>query len=148
MKRVVIHTDGGCQPNPGVGAWAAVLRYGDQSKELVGGDQDTTNNQMELTAAIMSLEALKEPCEVELHTDSEYVKKGLNEWMPGWKRAGWKRKTGELKNVDLWKRLDAATQRHRIQWHWVRGHAGNPDNERCDELCRLEIERRHRSPRR
>jgi len=141
-KRVVIHTDGGCVPNPGVGAWAAVLRHGDLARELVGGEADTTNNRMELMAAISALEALKEPCAVEMHTDSQYVKKGLTEWLAGWKKKGWKTagKT-PVKNVDLWQRLDAAASRHDIDWRWVRGHSGNVDNERCDVLCAREIER-------
>ncbi len=136
MKRVVIHTDGGCAPNPGRGGWAAVLRHGSAVKEISGAVLHTTNNRMELTAACEALEALKEPCHVELYTDSEYVKKGLTEWMPRWKAKRWRRGSNKpVLNEDLWRRLDQAASRHRIDWHWVRGHAGNPDNERCDQLC-------------
>lgn len=143
MKRVTIYSDGGCHPNPGAGAWAAVLEYNGHRKELSGGEDHTTNNRMELLGAIHALEALKEPCEVDFHTDSQYVQKGISQWMPKWKRQNWHRgKTAgsaEVKNVDLWKRLDAAAERHTIHWIWVRGHAGNPMNERCDELCTAEI---------
>lgn len=140
---VTIYTDGGCRPNPGVGAWAAVLISGDRVKELSGGEKETTNNRMELMAAIESLEALKKPCRVEMHTDSEYVKNGITKWIKGWKVKKWMRGANPVKNVDLWKRLDAATQRHEIKWVWVRGHAGNQYNERCDALCTAEIDRRY-----
>ncbi|GEM_PF-63328 len=144
-KRVVIYTDGGCVPNPGMGAWAAVLDYNGRTKELCGGELDTTNNRMEMTAAIMALEALKEPCQVEIFTDSEYLKRGITEWVPKWKRQGWRRGKGPdsapVKNVDLWKRLETALAPHKVEWNWVMGHAGNPANERCDALCRREIER-------
>lgn len=147
MKRVVIHTDGGCEPNPGVGGWAAVLRYGDHARELVGGEDESTNNRMELMAAISALEALKEPCEVELHTDSQYVKNGITDWIANWKENNWRRRDGKkwepVKNAELWQRLDAARERHQVHWAWVRGHAGVRDNERCDELCAQEIRRRH-----
>lgn len=132
---VTIYTDGGCQPNPGAGGWAAILQYGDTVKELSGGESQTTNNRMELTAAIQALDSLKRPCKVDLHTDSEYVKKGITEWMPGWKRAGWRRKTGAIKNSDLWRQLDALAEKHDVRWHWVKGHAGDYFNERCDELA-------------
>ncbi len=132
---VVVYTDGGCDPNPGVGGWAAILIHNGRTKELSGGDPDTTNNRMEMTAAIEALEALKRPCEVKMHTDSQYLQRGITEWMPGWKRRNWKRKTGAIKNLDLWKQLDALTQKHAVQWKWVRGHAGDPLNERCDELA-------------
>jgi ribonuclease HI len=138
---VVIYTDGGCEPNPGVGGWAAILLYNGNERELSGGDPDTTNNRMELMAAISGLEALKRPCRVHLFTDSEYVKKGITEWMPGWKRRQWRRKGGAIKNVDLWKRLDAATREHEISWKWVKGHAGVHYNERCDTLASEAIAR-------
>lgn len=137
---VVIHTDGGCQPNPGVGAWAAVLRAGGHVKELVGGDLATTNNRMELMAAISALETLKRRCNVEIFTDSEYVKNGITSWIAGWKRKGWRVKDGSpVKNAELWKRLEAAVQRHNVKWKWTRGHAGDPLNERCDALCTAQI---------
>ncbi len=128
-------------PNPGTGGWGAVLLYGDARKEMSGGEPNSTNNRMELTAATRALEALKRPCRVELHTDSEYVQKGITQWMPQWKRNHWKRKGGPIKNIDLWKALDAAASRHDIQWQWVKGHAGNPENERCDALASAAIER-------
>lgn len=134
---VVIYTDGACSGNPGPGGWGAILIYGDQCKEISGGEAETTNNRMELTAAISALEALKQPRHVELHTDSEYVMKGITQWIHGWKRNGWKTKSREpVKNVELWQRLDEARQRHQIDWRWVRGHAGHAENERADELAR------------
>ncbi len=139
---VEIYTDGGCEPNPGVGGWAAVLRCGDRAKELSGGAPDTTNNRMELTAAIEALKALRRPCRVVLHTDSQYLKNGVTQWMPAWRRRNWSRKGGELKNVDLWQELDGLTRAHEIEWKWVRGHAGHVFNERCDELAGREIGRR------
>ena len=138
---VVIYTDGGCRPNPGAGGWAAVLMYGDVRKELSGGEPETTNNRMELTAAVRALEALRRRCEVTLHTDSQYLQKGVTSWMASWKRRGWKRSGGGLKNVDLWKALDVLTQKHEIRWRWVKGHAGNLENERCDELVGAEIDK-------
>ncbi|MBI4557182.1 MAG: ribonuclease HI [Candidatus Hydrogenedentes bacterium] len=137
--RVIVYTDGGCDPNPGVGGWAAVLLYKDRRKELSGAEPCSTNNRMELTAAIEALRALKRPCAVEMHTDSEYLRKGITVWLPNWKRRGWKRNTGSLKNADLWKELDDLAQRHDIQWQWVEGHAGIPENERCDILARNAI---------
>ena len=137
---VTVYTDGGCKPNPGAGGWAAVLLYNDTEKELYGAEPDTTNNRMELTAAIEALQALKRPCSVVMHTDSEYVKRGITEWMPGWKRAGWKRKTGAIKNSDLWRKLDELASQHDIDWRWVKGHAGDYYNERCDELATQAIE--------
>ncbi|MDX1548986.1 MAG: ribonuclease HI [Lysobacter spongiicola] len=138
-KTIEIHTDGACLGNPGPGGWAALLRYRDRERELVGGEPDTTNNRMELMAAIAALEALREPCAVVLHTDSQYVRQGITLWMPNWLRRGWKTAGGGLvKNRDLWERLHAAAQRHVIDWRWVKGHSGNPDNERVDVLARDE----------
>jgi ribonuclease HI len=134
---VVIHTDGACSGNPGPGGWGAILDYNGVRKELSGGEAETTNNRMELTAAIMALEALKRRCKVEMHVDSNYVKDGITKWIHSWKRNGWK--TAEkkpVKNAELWQRLDAAIHKHDISWHWVRGHAGHDDNERADELAR------------
>lgn len=136
---VTIHTDGACDPNPGVGGWAAVLEYKKHYRELAGGEPFTTNNRMEMTAAIRALEALKRRSKVILHTDSEYLQKGVTEWMPKWKRRNWRRKGGEIKNLDLWKRLDELTEKHEVEWRWVRGHAGNRLNERCDEMATAEI---------
>jgi len=141
VQRVVIYTDGGCVPNPGVGGWAAVLLYNAHRKELSGGELDTTNNRMEMTAAIEALNSLKKPCTVEVHTDSEYVRKGITLWLDGWKKRGWKRKGGPIKNVDLWIKLDEAAARHEIDWRWVPGHQGVVENERCDELASLAIEK-------
>jgi ribonuclease HI len=142
MKQVEIHTDGACLGNPGPGGWAALLRHGSSERELVGGEADTTNNRMELMAAIAALEVLKASCEVVLHTDSQYVKKGIGEWMPNWIRRGWKTAAGEpVKNQDLWQRLSAANARHQVQWRWVRGHSGHVDNERVDQLARTAAER-------
>jgi ribonuclease HI len=142
MKKIEIHTDGACLGNPGPGGWAALLRYKAHERELAGGEPDTTNNRMELMAAIRGLEALSEPCEVMLQTDSQYVRQGITEWMPGWIRRGWKTAGGDpVKNRDLWERLHAATGKHRIDWRWVKGHNGDPDNERVDELARLAAQR-------
>lgn len=142
MKKVVIHSDGGCHGNPGPGAWAATLVYGTRRKELSGGEPATTNNRMELRAAIEALTALKEPCEVTFVTDSEYVKNGITTWLKGWKYNGWRTKAKKpVKNEDLWRALDAAVSRHEIQWQWVKGHAGNKENERCDLLTQEAIER-------
>jgi ribonuclease HI len=135
---VVVHTDGACSGNPGPGGWGAILRYGGHEKELKGGEALTTNNRMELTAAIMALEALTRPATVELHTDSQYLRDGISKWIHGWKRNGWKTSEKKpVKNADLWQRLDLALQHHQVTWHWVRGHAGHDDNERADELARL-----------
>jgi ribonuclease HI len=142
MKSIEIHTDGACLGNPGPGGWAALLRFNGTERELAGGERQTTNNRMELMAAIAALEALKEPCEVLLHSDSRYVLQGIGEWMPGWKRKGWKTAAGAaVKNQDLWQRLDAAAGPHRMRWQWVKGHAGHPDNERVDGLARAQAER-------
>ena len=142
MKRIELHTDGACHGNPGPGGWAALLRYGERERELVGGEALTTNNRMELMAAISGLEVLTEGCEVTLYTDSQYVRQGILEWMPNWVRRGWKTAAGDpVKNRDLWERLHAAIQRHRIDWRWVKGHSGDPDNERVDLLARAEATR-------
>ncbi|HIJ64379.1 MAG TPA: ribonuclease HI [Candidatus Hydrogenedentes bacterium] len=140
-ERVTIYTDGGCDPNPGVGGWAAVLLCKGKCKELSGNERQTTNNRMEMTAAIKALEALKRPCMVELHTDSEYLQKGITTWLPDWKRRNWQRKRGEIKNLDLWKRLDELATVHHVNWVWVRGHAGDPLNEHCDQLAAQAIAR-------
>jgi len=137
VKRVAIFTDGACSGNPGPGGWGTVLRYGRVDKELSGGAADTTNNRMELTAAIQALDALKEPCTVDLYTDSSYVRDGITRWIEGWKRNGWKTASRKpVKNADLWQELERARGRHMVTWHWVKGHAGHPENERADELAR------------
>lgn len=134
--KVQIFTDGACKGNPGPGGWGALLRYGDKEKELWGGEANTTNNRMELMAAIQGLKALTRSCEVTLTTDSKYVLQGLNEWLAGWKRNGWKNSQKQpVKNQDLWMQLDEQCQRHQIEWKWVRGHTGHPDNERADMLA-------------
>ncbi len=134
--RVIIHTDGACSGNPGPGGWGAVLQYGGKIKELKGGETLTTNNRMELTAAIEALNTLKRPCQVELHTDSSYVKDGLTKWILGWKKNGWKTSDKKpVKNIELWQALDAAVLRHQISWHWVKGHNGDVLNERADQLA-------------
>lgn len=139
-KRVEIFTDGACSGNPGPGGWGAVMRYGDTEKELSGGEADTTNNRMELMAAIAALEALTRPMDVTLTTDSTYVKDGITKWIHGWKRNGWKTAAKKpVKNADLWQRLEEATAKHQIEWAWVKGHAGHPENERADELARMGI---------
>ena len=134
---VEIYTDGACSGNPGPGGWGAVLRYGDQQKELSGGEPaDTTNNRMELMAAIQALEVLTRPVSVRLHTDSTYVRNGITRWLPQWQRNGWRTTTKQpVKNADLWQRLAAAIARHEVEWLWVKGHAGNPGNERADALA-------------
>ena len=139
--KVTIYTDGACSGNPGPGGWAALLLYKNREKELKGSETDTTSNRMELTAAVKALEALNKPCQVAFFTDSEYLKRGVTEWLPGWKARNWKRKKGQLKNVDLWKALDTALQNHEINWHWVRGHAGDRFNERVDRLARRAIKK-------
>ncbi len=134
---VEIFTDGACSGNPGPGGWAAILRFRDEQKELTGGERETTNNRMEMMAAIAALEALKRPAQVEITTDSTYVKDGITRWIHGWKKNGWKTSTKKpVKNQDLWQRLDQALAPHRVEWHWVRGHEGHPENERADALAR------------
>ena len=140
MPHVEIFTDGACSGNPGPGGWGALLRSGDHEKEMSGGEMETTNNRMELMAAISALEGLKAPSKVDLHTDSTYVKDGITKWIHNWERNGWKTAAKKpVKNVDLWKRLQAALTRHDVRWHWVKGHAGHPENERADELARMGI---------
>ncbi len=139
--RVRIYTDGACKGNPGPGGWGALLQLDHREKELCGGEPDTTNNRMELTAVIRALEALKRPCEIDLYTDSQYVQKGISEWIVSWKRRGWKTADKKpVKNVDLWLELDRLTASHSIRWHWVRGHAGHAENERADQLANKGIE--------
>jgi ribonuclease HI len=139
-KKVTIHTDGGCDGNPGPGGWAAVLRFGGHVRELAGGDPATTNNRMELQAAISALMALREPCEVTLFTDSEYLRQGITEWLPVWKRKQWRTVDRKpVKNDDLWRQLDEVAAKHRVGWQWLKGHAGHADNERCDQLAGIEI---------
>ena len=135
--RVVVHTDGACSGNPGPGGWGAILEYKGREKELFGGAPETTNNRMELTAAIEALSALKRPCAVEIHTDSEYLRNGITQWIHGWKRNGWKTRDRQpVKNADLWQALDALIARNEVSWHWVRGHSGHAINERADALAR------------
>ena len=142
MSHVTIHTDGACKGNPGPGGWGAILQAGGTTKELCGGETLTTNNRMELIAAIMALEALTRPCKIDLHTDSKYVMDGITSWIHGWKARGWKTADKKpVKNDDLWKRLDVARTRHEVKWHWVKGHAGHELNERADQLANLGIER-------
>jgi ribonuclease HI len=135
--KVTVYTDGACAGNPGPGGWGAILMSGPHRKEISGGEAATTNNRMELMAAISALEALKGPSVVDIHTDSEYVQKGISTWIHGWKRNGWRNSLKQpVKNAELWQRLDAAQSRHEVRWHWVRGHAGHAENERADELAR------------
>jgi len=137
---VIIYTDGACSGNPGPGGWGAILMYGAHERELWGGEPHTTNNRMELMAAIKALEALKRPCKVELHTDSQYLRQGITEWLAGWKRRGWVTASKTpVKNDDLWQALDAARARHEVAWRWVKGHSGHPLNERADGLARRGI---------
>ena len=139
-NKVELFTDGACSGNPGPGGWGAILRWNGHERELAGGEAETTNNRMEMLAAIHGLEALKRPSEVVLTTDSQYVMKGITEWLPGWKQRGWKTAAKKpVKNQDLWQRLDTALQRHRVEWKWVRGHSGHDENERVDALARAQI---------
>ena len=137
---VIIHTDGACSGNPGAGGWGAVMRYGKHEREIMGGEPDTTSNRMELMAAIKALEALKHPCRVRLYTDSTYLCNGITRWITAWKAKGWKTSARKpVKNIDLWQRLETAIQRHKIEWEWVKAHAGNSENERADEIARLAL---------
>ncbi|MBI3899391.1 MAG: ribonuclease HI [Gammaproteobacteria bacterium] len=141
MAKVVIYTDGACRGNPGPGGWGAILRFGDTEKELYGSERLTTNNRMELMAAIQALEALKRPCEVTLTTDSQYVRRGITEWLPQWKRRGWKTAAKQpVKNQDLWERLERAIASHRVEWEWIKGHSGHIENERADQLANRGID--------
>ena len=136
MKKIEIFSDGACKGNPGPGGWGALLRYGDVEKPLFGGEKDTTNNRMELMAAIEGLKSLKETCEVDLTTDSQYVRKGITEWIQNWKKNGWKTAARKpVKNADLWQALDVQVARHTVKWHWVKGHSGHRENEIADELA-------------
>jgi ribonuclease HI len=140
-KRVELFTDGACRGNPGPGGWAAVLRYGNHQKTLYGGERHTTNNRMELTAAIEGLAVLREPCEVVLTTDSQYVRQGITQWLANWKAQGWRTAAKTpVKNQDLWRRLDEIARRHRIEWHWVKGHSGHRENELADALANRAID--------
>jgi ribonuclease HI len=138
---VRIYTDGACKGNPGRGGWGAILQMGGEERELFGGEPQTTNNRMELTAVIRALEPLEPPCRIEVYTDSQYVQKGISEWLPDWKRRGWRTADKKpVKNVDLWQELDRLAGAHRIAWHWVKGHAGHPENERADALANRGVE--------
>lgn len=140
LPRVTIYSDGACDRNPGPGGWAALLRYGKHEQVLTGSDPETTNNRMELTAAIQALSALKQPCQVDFYTDSEYLRRGITEWLPNWRERNWRRKGGALANVDLWRALDTAVQPHSIEWNWVRGHAGDRYNQHVDRLAKRAIQ--------
>jgi ribonuclease HI len=137
----MIFTDGACDPNPGPGGWAALLKIGKHQKIMTGSESNTTNNRMELVAAIRALQTLKHPCKIVFFTDSQYLKKGITEWMPQWQKRNWRRKGGVLANIDLWQELTTAIQPHQINWHWVRGHAGNRENQLVDRLARQSINR-------
>lgn len=141
MQEVTLYTDGACKGNPGTGGWGALLQSGKHSKELFGGEANTTNNRMELTAVIQGLAALKRPCIVNIYTDSQYVKNGMQQWIHNWKARGWKTAAKQpVKNIELWQALDEAVSKHQIQWHWVKGHAGHPGNEKADELANRGVE--------
>ncbi|MEN8174051.1 MAG: ribonuclease HI [Chloroflexota bacterium] len=140
LPRVTIYTDGACRGNPGPGGWGALLKFGTHEKAFSGGVSETTNNRMEMTAALQAMKTLKMPCQIDFYTDSQYLRKGITAWMANWKRRGWKTAAKKpVKNQDLWKALDKAMRRHTITWHWVRGHAGDRDNERVDQLARWAI---------
>ncbi len=139
MKTVTIYTDGACSGNPGPGGWAAILRHGEHERELSGGERETTNNRMELGGVIAGLTALKMPCKVDLYTDSQYIVKAINDgWLAGWKKRGWRRKDGELKNIELWQELDSLLNKHDVTFNWVKGHSDNEYNNRCDALAVME----------
>jgi len=141
MKKIIIYTDGACSGNPGPGGWACLLVYNGHEKEIYGGEAETTNNRMELTAAIKALEALTRPCHIELYTDSAYVRNGITRWIESWKQQGWKNSSNKpVKNRELWQKLDEAQARHHIAWHWVKGHSGHAENERVDKLARKGVE--------
>ena len=140
LPRVTIYSDGACDGNPGPGGWAVLLRYEQREQALTGSDPETTNNRMELTAAIQALSALKQPCQVDFYTDSEYLRRGITEWLPNWRERNWRRKGGALANVDLWRALDTAVQPHSIEWNWVRGHAGDRYNQHVDRLAKRAIQ--------
>lgn len=141
MSEVTLYTDGACKGNPGVGGWGAFLQSGSHSKELFGGEANTTNNRMELTAVIQGLAALKRPCIVNIYTDSQYVKNGMQEWIHNWKARGWKTASKQpVKNAELWQALDNEVSKHQVHWHWVKGHAGHPGNEKADELANRGVE--------
>lgn len=141
MKTVIIYTDGACRGNPGPGGWGVLIEYGELSKQLYGGDVSTTNNKMELTAAIMALTEIKEPCEIILYTDSKYVLQGIEEWIHNWKKRGWRGANKKsVKNIDLWKELDELRDKHNIKWNWVKGHSGDPGNETADMLANRGID--------
>jgi ribonuclease HI len=141
MKHVFIYTDGACRGNPGPGGWGVLLRYSGHEKVLSGAETHTTNNRMELMAAIQALAGLKEACKIDLYTDSQYVQKGITEWLAGWKKRGWKKADKKLvKNADLWQNLDAEVSRHKVTWHWVKGHSGHPENERADMIANVAID--------
>jgi ribonuclease HI len=141
LQRVTIYSDGACDPNPGPGGWAALLLFESHEKILTGSEFETTNNRMELTGAIRALKVLKQPSRIDFYTDSQYLRRGITEWMPNWRKRNWRRKGGKLANVDLWQSLDRAIQDHQINWHWVRGHAGDRSNQRVDSLARKAIPR-------
>ena len=141
MSEVVVYTDGACRGNPGPGGWGVLLKAGERERELSGGERDTTNNRMEMTAAIEALRALRRPCEVALFTDSEYLRKGITEWLPRWRERGWRTASRKpVKNADLWRVLDELAAQHSIDWHWVKGHSGDPGNERADALANQGLE--------
>lgn len=141
MKKITVYTDGACRGNPGPGGWGVLLRYDQHEKELYGAEAETTNNRMELMAAIKAIEAVTESCEIELWTDSQYVQKGITEWLPNWKARNWHTANRKpVKNADLWQQLEQAIKTHRVSWHWVRGHSGHPDNERVDALANRAID--------
>lgn len=142
MKHVKIYTDGACRGNPGPGGWGAILRYGAHEKILSGAESETTNNRMELMAAIQALDAVQQPCQIDLYTDSQYVQKGILEWLPDWKKRDWKKADKKpVKNVDLWQQLEQLAVRHHVTWHWVKGHSGHPENEMADQIANEAIDR-------